>query len=75
MKVLVITSVALLAAQGFAFPSTPKSLSKDDLEKINELAARITAETKVKRTASPGFDAKAQWIDTTGVHAWVSTPT
>ncbi|KAI4593977.1 hypothetical protein KJ359_008765 [Pestalotiopsis sp. 9143b] len=79
MRLSLFSGVALLALRATAFPASAlnSDLSEEDLARINDLAAKITADVKAKRIAGidaikPGFDADAQRPDTTGDHAWIA---
>jgi hypothetical protein len=67
----------VFAFQAFAFPAALLNggLSAEDLAKITELALNISAQHEKRQLGlgifEPGFDAKAQKIETTGTHAYV----
>jgi hypothetical protein len=75
MKLSLIGSAALLPLAAFAFPANLiKDISAEQLAELTALAERITQEAQrkpqpahVKRT----FDADAQYVSTTGDHAYV----
>ncbi|ETS73861.1 hypothetical protein PFICI_14807 [Pestalotiopsis fici W106-1] len=79
MRLSLFSGIALSALCATAFPTSVinSDLSNEDLARINDLAAKISADVKAKRVAGidaikPGFDADAQRIDTTGDHAWIA---
>jgi hypothetical protein len=74
MKASILTGLALLALEGFAFPTNmaAKDLSDDDLAKFTDLINKARQDTKrVVPRSNPGFDPAQQYISNTGDHAFV----
>lgn len=68
----------LFSLQALAFPAALLNgdISADELAKITKLADKIASESRKRQNGlnivNVGFDAKAQKVDTTGSHAYVS---
>jgi hypothetical protein len=73
---LLLTTIFGLQALAFPAALMNGEVSASELERITELANKIATESKKRQAGlnivDVGFDAKAQKIDTSGDHAYVS---